>query len=149
MKKKRVGVLLLALAAGCQGLKMPDRPDASGSADADSDGDTDTLTDTDTGSDSDGDTDSNALSGASMTIVMTTCTQGCLMSPDLAKCVADCAADETGVSAPCAACFGQFAGCTAQHCATPCLNPVSAACSECQQTAGCTPGLTTCSGISL
>merc|ERR1712139_196790 len=77
---------------------------------------------------------------------MTSCGTKCL---GRASCVSSCMAGD-GWSTGCAGCFGDLAGCTAQHCLTKCVGGRTPGCVSCLKDAGCDKaafGADSCTGF--
>jgi len=74
------------------------------------------------------------------------CGKQCMLDGDIGTCVGQCMTNQLGISDGCAACFGQEAACTKQHCALRCLNPSSDRCVQCSMQY-CAADLATCGGI--
>ncbi len=76
-----------------------------------------------------------------------TCGLGCLGDDDPGTCSAECIVDSTGLSYPCASCYGAMVSCTIDHCLVPCASdPSSDEYLECQ-VASCMGAFEECSGI--
>jgi hypothetical protein len=78
----------------------------------------------------------------------TTCGIGCLGDADPEACANTCVVDETGLSTECSACYIDIVVCTRDNCIQECLaDPESAACFDCQVSAGCRAEFDECSGL--
>ena len=75
--------------------------------------------------------------------VMKKCALSCLGAE---ACSASCVVKETGVSEPCAVCFGSSIGCTIKHCALKCMDATSPTCLSCQDE-HCTDDFVDCAGL--
>ena len=79
------------------------------------------------------------------------CGFGCATEPmEFVQCSSDCMQIETGVSPPCARCFGEMLDCVRRNCAVQCTgSDPGDVCFQCQQEHGCMNIFATCSGFVL
>ena len=71
----------------------------------------------------------------------------CLLADDLAACVADGVAEQTGLTDGCAGCYGALMACAADLCLDECVNePGGPDCSSCVE-ANCNDDFIACSGL--
>jgi len=116
--------------------------------------DTDTGTDTDTETESDpvdaciNSSDSTIIGGTDVEAEAITCGLGCVGEPDVSGCTADCVSTETGLSDDCSECYGDMVECSVTECFTECISdPTSVACTNCQDSSGCTAAFDLCTGL--
>jgi hypothetical protein len=65
-----------------------------------------------------------------------------------AQCAGACVVSEAGLTQGCATCYLELVSCVFDNCIADCAaNPDSAACIDCQNTAGCRTDFDTCSGL--
>lgn len=77
------------------------------------------------------------------------CGLGCLGEDDPSACAVTCIVDKTGVSQPCAGCYGLVVACSIENCLASCaLDPASEACATCQGEF-CLPAFYECTGLEV
>lgn len=151
--------LLGAALAACD-----DEPDGDADADADADADVEADADADADVEADADVDVEAdaelgegactneadlaiLGAIDSEAVATTCAMGCVAEAAPAACTDACIATETGLSAPCVACFVALVTCIIDNCVGLCaVAPDGAECDACRRE-HCVPAFTACSGL--
>jgi len=91
--------------------------------------------------------DQALITDANMQLAAEACVNACVGSTNLSGCVSNCLVTDTGLSRPCADCYGNSAECAAINCLSPCyITPDNATCAACIETS-CMGEFSACSGL--
>jgi len=88
--------------------------------------------------------DLQALQGADISTTITDCAMSCIMTGG--TCAKDCVIEKTGLSDPCAQCFGDIITCATSQCMFQCMGGDTPECASCRET-NCNPAFEECAGM--